>query len=171
MIDDDEYGDGMEINTWVYDINYDYILYCITHKLYIYILAFANKVPVFLTCPCSHARAACYRELYVWVSAIALAEAAPPCFIHVFSRFALVLPHRACAGRLHRGTAAPPPLRITSADCPNECLYQFGSQSVQPFGRQRWICSLSVYARVCTHTHARAHIHTHIHTHTHTHTQ
>jgi hypothetical protein len=89
------------------------------------------------------------------------------------------------ASRL-RGKAVPPRLRamratrtptpITYADCPNQCLYQFGSRSVQPFGHQRWICSLSVYARLCTHTHARerwrtrAHTHTHIQTRTRTHT-
>jgi hypothetical protein len=33
------------------------------------------------------------------------------------------------------------PTPITCADCPNECLYQFGSRSVQPLRRQRWICS------------------------------
>jgi hypothetical protein len=62
---------------------------------------------------------------------IALVAAAPPCSIHVLSRFALVLPLR----------AMPTPTPITCADCPNECLYQLGSHSVQPCGRQRWICS------------------------------
>jgi hypothetical protein len=94
-----------------------------------------------------------------------LVVAAPPCSIHVLSRFALVLPLRACAGRLLRpgcalrATRTPTP--ITCADCPNEYLYQFGSISVQSFGRQRWICSLSVYTRLCTHTRARAGTHTH----------
>jgi hypothetical protein len=100
-------------------------------------------------------------------SRFALAEAVPPCFIHVLS-----LRARSPASRL-RGTAAPPrlsathsPTHITCADCPNECLYKFGSRSVQPFGRQRWICSLSVYARVHTCAHTHTHTHTHIHTHT-----
>jgi hypothetical protein len=95
-----------------------------------------------------------------------------------------ILALRACslASRL-RGTTALPRLRsaratrtptqITCADCPNEYLYQFGSRSGQPYGRQRWICSLSVYARLCTHTHAHARgrtcAHTHTHTNTHTH--
>jgi hypothetical protein len=82
-----------------------------------------------------------------------------------FSRFALVLPPAsACAGRLRRpdcalrATRTPTP--ITCADCTNECLYQFGFRSVQPFRRQRGICSLSGYARLCTHTRARTHTHT-----------
>jgi hypothetical protein len=33
-----------------------------------------------------------------------------------------------------------PPAPIPFAHCPNECLYQFGSRSVQPFGRLCWIC-------------------------------
>jgi hypothetical protein len=51
------------------------------------------------------------------------------------------------ASRL-RQIAAPPRLRatrtptpITFADCPNECLYQCWSRSVQQFERQCWICS------------------------------
>jgi hypothetical protein len=61
----------------------------------------------------------------------------------------LALRARSPSSRL-RGTTAPPRLRargpryahadsITCADCPNECLYQFESRSVQPFGRQRLI--------------------------------
>jgi hypothetical protein len=95
-----------------------------------------------------------------------------------FSRFALepdgcAVPIARCA-RVARATRTPTP--ITYADCHNECLYQYGSRSVLPFGRQRWICSLSVYARLCTHTRARtwaqarAHTHTHTHTRTHIHT-
>jgi hypothetical protein len=152
--------------------------------VYRYILAFANKVPVILTCPFSHARTACYRELSVWDSAtfffsplyapyalrargmfhsctlwdsatfsffcsticalraphIALAAAASPCSIHVLSRFALVLSlaRDDCAAIIARAALTMcTPTPITCADCPNECLYQFGSRSVQPFGRQR----------------------------------
>jgi hypothetical protein len=39
-------------------------------------------------------------------SRIALKAAAPPCSIHVLSRFALVLPLRACAGRMRRHNCA-----------------------------------------------------------------
>jgi hypothetical protein len=94
-------------------------------------------------------------------SRFVLAAAAPPYSMFMF----------------HPIANARTPNRITYADCPNECLYQFGSRSVQPFGRQCWICSLSVYARVCTQTCARVrgrtcaqhtHMHTHAHTHTHT---
>jgi hypothetical protein len=42
------------------------------------------------------------------------------------------------------GMAARTPTPITYSDCLNECLYQFGSQKVKKFGRQRWICSLAV---------------------------
>jgi hypothetical protein len=74
----------------------------------------------------------------------ALAAAAPPCSIHVLSRFALVLPLRACAGWLRRPDFAlctQTPTPVTCVDCPNECSYQFGSRSVTPFGCQCWICS------------------------------
>jgi hypothetical protein len=47
-----------------------------------------------------------------------LSSAAPPCSIHVLTRFALVLPLRACT-----------PTPVTCTDCPNECLYQFQSRS------------------------------------------
>jgi hypothetical protein len=39
-------------------------------------------------------------------------------------------------GRLIARTPTP----ITFVYCPNECLYQFGSRPVQPFGRLRCIC-------------------------------
>jgi hypothetical protein len=125
-------------------------------------------------------------------SRIALAAAAPPCSIQVLSRFALVLPLRACPGRLRRHNCARrlpllvliAPMSVCTnlgldqscrlganagyvvlrgrlrAQCahkcalviadsrklcrfPNESLYQFGVRSVQPFGSQRWICSVA----------------------------
>jgi hypothetical protein len=133
---------------------------------HIYILAFANKVPVLLTCPFSHARAACYRDLSVWDSAIVFllhatrdarcalrdTQAAHSQRRHVsfmysrasrsFSRFALAWD----------GCAAPI-ARCALADSHNLCrLPQWafvlhGSRSVQPFGLQRWICSLTVIRR------------------------
>jgi hypothetical protein len=149
-------------------------------------LAFANKVRVLLACPFSHVRTACYRELSVWDFAIfCLLHAtrnAPwaICARHTrallsqrlrrhvsfmysralrsFSRFSLA--RDGCAAPIDTHTPTP----ITCADCPNE--YQFGSRPVQPFGRQRWICSLSVYARLCTHTRTRTWAHARAHTHT-----
>jgi hypothetical protein len=86
-------------------------------------------------CFAPHYARCAMRDMRAAHSRFALAEAAPPCSIHVL---------RACspASRL-RGTAARTPTPITCADCPNEYLYQYGSRSVQPFGRQRWICSIA----------------------------
>jgi hypothetical protein len=86
-------------------------------------------------------------------SRFALTAAAPPCSIHVLSCFVLVLPLRACPDC---ALATRTPTLRTCADCPNECLYQFGSRSVQPFGRHRWIYSA---ARTHTHTHTNTHTH------------
>jgi hypothetical protein len=59
-----------------------------------------------------------------------------------FSRF--MLARDDCAAIIARcARAMRTPIPITCADCPNECLYQFGSRSVQPFGRQRLICSVA----------------------------
>jgi hypothetical protein len=63
-------------------------------------------------------------------SRIALAAAAPPCSIHILSRFALVLPLRACAGRLRRHTCALRAMRtptpITCADSPMSVCTNLG---------------------------------------------
>jgi hypothetical protein len=57
-----------------------------------------------------------------------------------FSFFALA--RNNCAAIIARAAhAMHTPTPITCGDCPNESLYQLGSRSVQPFGRQRWICS------------------------------
>jgi hypothetical protein len=40
------------------------------------------------------------------------------------------------------------PITITSAHCPNKCLYQFGARSVQPFSSLWWICgAVRTFAR------------------------
>jgi hypothetical protein len=63
-------------------------------------------------------------------SQYALAAVAAPCSIPVLSRFALIV-------AFTPGLRRPTP--ISCAYWPNEFLYQFGVQSVQPFGRQCWI--------------------------------
>jgi hypothetical protein len=42
--------------------------------------------------------------------------------------------------RLRAARAARTPTPITCTHCPNRFLYQFGVQSVKPFGRQCWMC-------------------------------
>jgi hypothetical protein len=77
----------------------------------------------------------------------------------LFHSYTFDLCARSRAGRLcrlycARRTRTPAP--ITCAHCPNECLYQFVSRSVQPFGRQRWICGAAcTFARACMRTPVR----------------
>jgi hypothetical protein len=103
------------------------------------------------------------------------------CFPFFASRYARAarhtLAHRArsiCAAMFHPCTlvlalawdnyaaiiarAIRTPTTITFAECPNVCLYQFGSRSVQPFGRQRLICSAArKFARsACMNAHSRS---------------
>jgi hypothetical protein len=115
-------------------------------------------VSVFLTCPFSHASAACYRELSVWdfATLIVLLHATPLCSIHVLSRFAPVRP------LAHDGCAAP------IARCVSHNLCRLPQWLFVPIwvsiGPAVWAPTLDMQCS-CTHTHTRAPARAQAHTH------
>jgi hypothetical protein len=126
----------------------------------VYIPEFA----VFLTCPFSYARGACYRELSVWDFATVL-------FCSTLRRYVPFMYSRAsCPFSSLRVTAAPPRLRVRDArysHAASRNLYRMPQWVFVPIwvsiGPAVWAPMLDMQCS-CTHTHTRARTGTHTYT-------